>query len=414
MFVVWDLRFRYCFVFRYSDFEFKIRASLRILPIRYNVFMFRYLKSFDLLLVGSVMSLFIFGLATMFFTAQDNQLIRLQLIKQIFFGVSGILIFFLLASFDLRFLRTRSVWVMFIYIVGIISLLGVLLVGVKVRGASSWFHVGPFTIEPVEFVKISIILLLGKYFSFRHAELQQVRHVFISGAYVGIPVLIALLQPDLGAAVVLFSIWFGILLLLELPKKQVIFLSVCGLLIFLLGWFAFLAPYQKGRLTSFASATDPQGGGYHTRQAIVAIGSGGLFGKKLSEPTQASQNFLPESTTDFIFAASVERFGLLGATIILFGFAILFWRILRVAYFASNNFIRAVAAGCALLFFAHATIHIGMNLGLLPVTGLPLPFVSYGGSHIISGFIILGILESLKRHQASLQLDPAYSDVFSS
>ncbi|OHA52956.1 MAG: hypothetical protein A3A97_04090 [Candidatus Terrybacteria bacterium RIFCSPLOWO2_01_FULL_40_23] len=376
--------------------------------------MIRYLRSFDLLLIGSAMSLFIFGLATTFFTAQDNQIIQLQLIKQISFGVLGVLIFFFLASFDLRFLRTRSVWVMFIYIVGIISLLGVLLVGIKVRGASSWFHIGPFTIEPVEFVKISIILLLSKYFSFRHAELQQFRHVFISGIYVGIPVVIALLQPDLGAAVVLFSIWFGILLLLELPKKQLIFLSACGLFVFLLGWFAFLAPYQKGRLTSFAAANDPQGGGYHTRQAMIAIGSGGLLGKKISEPTQASQNFLPESTTDFIFAASTERFGLVGATAILFGFMILFWRILRIAYFASNNFIRSVAAGCALLFFAHTTIHIGMNLGLLPVTGLPLPFVSYGGSHIIAGFIILGIMESLRRHQAQLQLDPSYSDSFES
>jgi len=370
-----------------------------------NVYMrVNFLRSADLILLGAVTVLTVAGIVLMGLEGLRSESIWMQAVKQSLFLVIGFTIFFVFSRLDLRFLRTRSVWVLLPYIVTIVSLLIVLFLGVRVRGAASWFHIGPFTIEPIEFVKISVILLLAKYFSLRHAELEQFRHVFISGAYVGIPVAIAVFQPDMGAAVVLSFIWFGILLFLELPKRQTIFLIGSGVLVAAFAWVAVLAPYQKSRITSFARGEDPQGTGYHARQALIAVGSGGFFGKSFDEPTQASQNFLPESTTDFIFAAFAERFGFAGISVVLGAFAVLIWRIIRIASGATNNFIRAIAAGTALLFFAHAFIHVGMNLGLVPVTGLPMPFMSYGGSHIISGFVLLGILESLRRHQAQLLL----------
>ena len=370
--------------------------------------MLKFLRNLDFLLLGSTFFLILIGLATTFFLSRDNPLIRLQITKQIIFALTGLTLFIVLAYFDLRFLRTRSLWVLLVYGAAVLSLVLVLIFGVRVHGATSWFRIGLFTLQPIEFVNIAIILLLSKYFSVRHAEIARFRHIAISGLYVVIPIGIAVFQPDLGAAIVLGAIWLGTLLLLELPLRHIVILGLGGLAIFIFAWVSVLAPYQKGRLISFALTSDPQGAGYHARQAIVSVGSGGLTGRQAGEPTQASQDFLPESTTDFIFAASVERFGLVGATAIILGFLVLLWRIIRIASLATNNFIRSFAAGSALLFFTHGLIHVGMNLGLMPVTGLPMPFFSYGGSHLISGFIILGILESLRIHQAQMQLDTNY------
>ena len=225
------------------------------------------------------------------------------------------------------------------------------------------------------------------------------KSIIFSGLYVLIPVALIFFQPNLGSALIVLFLWVGILIVSGIKIRHFLILFLCGLIIFALSWVFLLKDYQKGRIISFVQPQqDPLGINWSQNQAKIAIGSGGIWGKGFNNGSQSRYGFLPEPQTDFIFSAIAEEYGLLGISVMLFLFFIIIWRIIKIAIASGSNFPRLFATGIAIVFIAKIFIHIGMNLGLLPIIGIPLPFVSYGGSSLLAGYIGIGILQSIKTH----------------
>lgn len=307
-------------------------------------------------------------------------------------------VFFIFAMIDVSVLKDTRVLVgIFLACTAVLLLLFV--VGQTANGAQSWLGVGGFGIQPSDFVKIALILILAKYFSRRHVAIGQVRHLLISSVYAAIPFFLVFLEPDFGTAMIIGLIWLGMALVAGIRKRHLLLLaSVLGVAFVILWAFVF-APYQKARITSFLNPlSDIHGAGYNARQAVIAVGSGGMLGKGVGYGTQSRLRFLPEHETDFIFAAYAEEWGFVGAILLLLLFGLLLARILALAMHGASNFETLFAAGIMVLFISHIGINVGMNMGLMPVTGITLPFMSYGGSHLIVEFGALGILSSMRRN----------------
>jgi len=238
-------------------------------------------------------------------------------------------------------------------------------------------------------------IILAKYFSENYEELQQFRTVLKSAVYVGIPTILVAIQPDLGTAFVFVFMW-GVMLLVSNAKR--IYLVVAGIVgVALLPLiYSLLHDYQRQRVLTFLNPTaDPQGTGWNVNQAMIAIGSGQMWGRGLGKGTQSQLNFIPEKHTDFIFAAMAEELGFLGVSVVLFLFSVLFYRGIRIAILARDFFGTYLAVGIMAMLFVHVFVNVGMNIGLLPVTGIPLPFMSYGGTPVVVDLIAIGILESI-------------------
>ncbi|KKT21689.1 MAG: Rod shape-determining protein RodA [Candidatus Giovannonibacteria bacterium GW2011_GWC2_43_8] len=314
--------------------------------------------------------------------------------RQIIWALAGLLAFFISAIFiDWSFLKTNSIFLLMLYLGLVLTLFLLILTGQAVKGASSWLKIGGLTIEPVELLKPVLVLVLAKYFSKRHVEIARFVHLFISFVYAAVPMALVMLQPDLGSAIVLGAIWLGMALVGGIKLRHLIFLFFTGLLITTIAWNFFLLPYQKTRMTAFINPqNDIRGSGYHAQQSVIAIGSGEIFGKGIGLGTQSRLEFLPEHETDFIFAAFAEEWGFVGVLFLLLFFGIIIWRILRTGIYGESNFEKLYAAGLAILLLFQSAIHIGMNSGVLPITGLGMPFLSYGGSSLVSFFLALGIL----------------------
>ena len=323
--------------------------------------------------------------------------------RQMIWLIIGLSAFFIAALIDWSFLKTNSIFLLMIYLILLIILVGLLVSGRLTRGAASWLNIGTVNVEPVELVKPVLVLILAKYFAKRHIEIGRFWHLFISSFYAGIPMLLVMLQPDFGSAVVLGAIWLGVALVSGIKLRHLFFLFTAGLIATAVLWNFFLLPYQQSRMLSFISPeSDIRGAGYHALQSTIAIGSGEIFGKGLGYGTQSRLAFLPEHTTDFIFAAFAEEWGLAGVLILFIFFGVIIWRFLRAGIYGESNFEKLYAAGLAILLFFQATIHIGMNSGMLPITGLGMPFLSYGGSSLVSLFFALGILESFSIHKKGI------------
>ncbi|TSC68089.1 MAG: Uncharacterized protein G01um101472_162 [Parcubacteria group bacterium Gr01-1014_72] len=351
---------------------------------------------FDWLLFFSVMPLVAAGLATMnSFTGGEEVFFERQLVAlSLSVGV------FLLAGLtDWRFIRRTGVLISIFF--AVVLLLGTLLVtGTVVKGVQSWYSLYFFNFQPAELAKLVLILILAKYFSRRHIEIAHIRHILVSGVYTLILFLLVLLQPDFGSAIIIFLIWFGMVLLSGISKKHLLLVLFTGVLSFaFLSTFVF-KEYQKERILSFVHPlADVRGAGYNAYQSTIAVGSGGLFGKGLGYGTQSRLKFLPEYQTDFVFAAFAEEWGFLGVLLLLVLFGILITRILVNALHGATNFEILFGLGLAVYFMSHLTIHMGMNVGLLPVTGITLPFVSYGGTHLLIEFLGLGMLMGMRRYR---------------
>ena len=248
-------------------------------------------------------------------------------------------------------------------------------------------------------MKLALILVLAKYFSRRHIEIANVRHILISGFYALIPFVLILRQPDFGSAVIIFSIWLGMIIVSGVSKKHLLAVLGLGAVAFSILWLFVFTPIQQTRIVSFLHPLeDIRGAGYNAFQSTIAVGSGQILGKGVGYGTQSRLKFLPEYQTDFIFAAFAEEWGLVGVLLLFVLFSIVIWRIVKAALLGASNFETLFAMGLVSFFVAHFIINVGMNIGLLPVTGLTLPFVSYGGSHLLSEFIGLGILMGMRRY----------------
>ncbi len=359
----------------------------------------RHFKKLDWILIVTALLLAGIGLLSIYSSSLgrgDFLNFKKQLI---FFGI-GIFLMFLTSFFDWRILRENSYLILVLYFLCLFALAGLFFFAPEIRGAKSWYKIGPISFDPIEFTKIVLIILLAKYFSIRHIEMYRIRHILISGLYIFLPSFLVFLQPDLGSVLILLSLWLGILIISGIKIGHFLILILVGLLFLTFGWSTILEEYQRERILSFIQPqlADPLKIGWSQNQAKIAIGSGGIFGKGIGKGSQTQYRFLPEPQTDFIFAVLAEETGLIGVLVLLFLFSILIWRILKIALSSQTNFSRLFATGFAILLISQIFINIGMNLGLLPIIGIPLPLISYGGSSLIATFIGLGILQSIKTH----------------
>lgn len=346
----------------------------------------------------SAVAISLLGLITMYSFSGENAFFERQIV---WIGL-GTVIFFLASIPEYRFLQ-RTPIIITLYVSTIIALVLVFFLGNIVKGAQTSFDLGLFALQPSDPAKLVLIALLAKYFARRHIEIAHIRHILISGAYALLIAALVFFQPDLGSALIISSIWLGIVLVAGISWKHLAALFITAIILAGGLWQYGLADYQKQRVISFIHPlTDISGAGYNAYQSMVAVGSGEIFGKGVGYGTQSKLRFLPEYETDFIFAAYAEEWGFVGI-LILFGlFGILFVRILRFALHADQNFESLFASGVAVYFLAQFVIHTGMNIGLLPITGTTIPFMSYGGSHLLTEFAALGILMGMRRRARSV------------
>ncbi|MFH1253116.1 MAG: rod shape-determining protein RodA [Candidatus Uhrbacteria bacterium] len=289
-----------------------------------------------------------------------------------------------------------------LYVLAIVLLIAVLFWGQTIRGTTGWFSLYFVHFQPVEFAKLAVVIALARYFSHYTGQGINWRRFFFSGIIVGLPIVLTLLQPDLGSALLLAIVWLMMIFFAGLKIKQAAVLVVLSAIGFLLAWQFLLVDYQKARIVSFINpASDPMGEGYNVRQAIIAVGSGGLYGRGLGFGSQSQLKFLPESQTDFIFAVIAEEFGLIGVLLLFLAFYFLLKRFFWYARSARDDYASLLFLGITSLFFSAFIINIGMNLGLLPVTGIALPLVSYGGSSLIVSLLMIGLVESIIVHSDS-------------
>lgn len=359
-----------------------------------------HFRQFDWTLIASSLLLAMAGLISLYsssFGRGDFTNFQKQLI---FLGI-GLFFMFLFSFFDFRIIRNDPYLIFILYFFSCLALLGLLFFAPEIRGIKGWYKIGSISFDPIEVTKIILIILLAKYFSMRHIEMYRIRHVLFSGLYVLVPSILIFLQPDLGSVLILLAVWLIILIISGIKTRHLIVLFLCGLMVFSLSWLFLLKDYQKERISSFVlpQETDALGSGWSKIQSEIAIGSGGIFGQGFLQGSQTQYGFLTEPQTDFIFAAIAEEFGLLGVSIILVLYSILIWRIIKIAINSQSNFFRIFVSGLAALLALQVFVNIGMNLGILPIVGIFLPLVSYGGSGLIMMFVAFGILQNIKINQ---------------
>lgn len=359
------------------------------------------IPSIDWLLLSAIIPIILGGLFTMSSFSDTNIFFNRQLI---WIAIS-LLVFFFLSTIDFKFLRKTGI-IFGIYVATVAILLLLYVLGATVKGAQGWFSFGAFSIQPSEFAKLALILLLAKYFSRRHIEIKNLRHIVVSGVYAGIIFVLVALQPDFGSALIIFCIWFGMVLVSGISKKHVLLVFTLVTLVVGLLWNFVFYEYQKQRIMTFIHPLqDIRGTGYNAYQSTITVGSGQVLGKGLGYGTQSRLKFLPEYQTDFIFAAYAEEWGFVGVLLLFFLYMFVLWRILKTAINGATNFEILFGVGIMIMFVAHLLVHIGMNVGIMPVTGITIPFMSYGGSHLLVSFIALGILQSMRRYSSSVHKD---------
>lgn len=316
--------------------------------------------------------------------------------KQLIFFAVGLLAMVLASFFDYRILRNNSYLILALYFFCLALLLGLHFFAPSIRGTRGWYKFGILSFDPLELTKIVLIILLAKYFSMRHIQMYKFRHIVFSGVYVLLPAVLVFIKPDLGGTMVLLLIWLGILLVSGIKLKHFLILLLCFALVTFLSWNFLLKDYQKERIVSFVFPYDKLGGSWSQEQTKIAVGSGQLLGLGVGGDSQVQYGFLPEPHTDFVFSAIAQEWGMLGVAALFVLYLVLLWRVLKIAIESEYNFPRLFAVGSAITLVAQFVINIGMNLSLLPVVGLYLPLVSYGGSGLIANFISIGILQSIR------------------
>lgn len=318
-------------------------------------------------------------------------------IKQVYWLILGIIALFLVVSFDYIWLSRYS---LYLYIAGIILLASVFIFGKTGLGAKRWISLGLFTFQPSEFFKLTYIIMLSKYLSTSKNSLNTYLLFKMFFLIVLFPFLLLIKEPDLGTSLIILALFVFLVFSKGLQKRVAILLLIIGLISLpFLGniFWESLKDYQKSRIVAFIEPEeDPTGIGYHLNQSRITIGSGKLIGKGYLHGTQGPFRFLPEKHTDFIFAVFAEEWGFLGSLVLLFFYFILIMRGLDTIVKAKDDFGRLLASGITFMFFLYFFINIGMTLGIMPVVGIPLPFMSYGGTALLSNFLAVGILINIR------------------
>lgn len=325
------------------------------------------------------------------------------IIKQGIFLVVGLIVSGGLLYFDYHKLYRL---VPMLYVVNLILLLIVKFAGTSALGAQRWIQVGPFTLQPSEFAKIIMIICLARLMSNNHGGYRTWRSLLPVAGLMALPTLLIFIQPDLGTSLIFMSITFGMLYIKDLNMKMVKKAFIAFIAVFPLIWFFVLHEYQKMRiLVLFNPSIDPYGSGYHVIQSKISIGSGGFFGQGLFAGTQSQLNFLPENHTDFIFSVIGEELGFIGAVFVLFLYFLLLYRALMISRSSNDSFGSLLACGVFSMWLFQIFINVGMTLGIMPVTGIPLPFMSYGGSALVMNLLCVGLLMNIYLRRKKLMFD---------
>lgn len=352
-------------------------------------------REYDWVLTTVVFILTAIGLAAIYSVDLSQGSSLLFFPRQCLAAAIGLGVFFIAGALHATVYRASA---RLFYLGAAILLIAVLLFGVTIRGTTGWFRFAGFSFQPAEFAKVALVIFLGFVISRYGRRFDKIQFVIGTGLVTLFPILLIMLQPDLGSAFVLGSVWFGVLWVTGAKKRYLIAIMIAGFLAFLAGWFFLFEDYQKNRLLTFIDpGRDPLNTGYNVTQSIIAVGSGQLYGRGLGFGSQSQLHFLPEAQTDFIFSVIAEELGFIGVLVVLILFFVLAWRLLHIALQAPADFGAYVVLGIALLFFTQSVVNIGGATGLLPVTGVTLPFLSYGGSSLIINFFLLGVAQSIKR-----------------
>ena len=319
--------------------------------------------------------------------------------RQGLFAVLDVLFAIFLMNFDYKMLQLYGKK---LYIFNLVMLLAVMIVGHSALGAQRWIQIGPINLQPSEFSKIIMIVCLAAMLEERVGKLNSLEDLAPVALYVGVPFVLVLKQPDLGTSLVFMAIFLGMVFACGIRLKLLAGLFAAGIAALPVLWH-FLKDYQKMRIMVFMDPNvDPLGSGYHIIQSKIAIGSGMLFGKGLFEGTQSQLNFLPENHTDFIFAVVGEELGFVGAAVLLLLYLVVLWRGVQIARDASDIFGRLLAVGITSMLAFHVLVNVGMTMGIMPVTGIPLPLMSYGVSSLTTNVLAIALLLNIQLRKQKL------------
>jgi rod shape determining protein RodA len=358
-------------------------------------------RNFDFLLLGAIVLASSFGTAMIRSAIAGNEVLLPLITRQIYFALVGVAVIFVVASVDYRYWLALYRPIYFGIMIFLISLSSL---GQVAFGAQRWFQVGVLFLQPTEFAKIVAIIVLARYFERAQNDPRDLRWAFRGFLWAFGLIFWILLQPNLSNVVVLTVIFGSMLWINGLQLKQVFILAVGGI-VMVVAAFPFLEPYQQARVLTFIFP-DPNatyGATYNVQQALIAIGSGGVFGTGYGHGTQTQLRFLKVRHTDFIFSAASEEFGLIGGLLIIATLVFIVWRCIRAAQKARDVSGSMIAFGVAVLIFFQGAVNIGVNLNVVPVSGLPLPFISYGGSGLTALMLGIGLVQSVVMRHKQLE-----------
>lgn len=352
--------------------------------------MFTILKRHDWLLNGAILFLMAASLLVVYSIAVN------LFWQQFLWFIIALILITAVSFIDWRPLVNYRWLITSIYLFSISLLVVTYFVAPTIRRAKSWLVIGSFQFQTSELMKLALIIILASFFTKGHISIGRFPILIKSFFYFLIPAVLVLMQPDLGTTIILFGIWLGFLLVSGLPWKHILVGFIALLMIVVLAWNFFLQNYQKERIIGlFDSSYDPLGVNYGVIQSKIAIGSAGFFGKGFQQGTQVQLGFLPEAATDFVLAAFIEEWGLLGGIAVIAAFALIVFRILKIGLFSGNNFSSFICLGAVIMFLIQFMTNVGSTIGLLPVIGVTFPFLSYGGSSILINAILIGIVQSI-------------------
>ena len=356
---------------------------------------FLSLRDFDWVLLGLVIAISVISVLEIYSATLHTKFVGFDK-NQVLWLAGGMVVMFVMSLIDYHRLIDVIVWA---YGIGVVSLVAVLLVGTKVLGGRRWIKLGPMHFQPSEWLKFILIVAVARYFSNLSGRELTWSDIFKGMAMVGVPMLLVLKQPDLGTALTYSPILLIGLFLGGISWRKGAIITVVALVAISSIWISgkVLKPYQKARLTSFINPDDdPRGSGYQIRQSLIAVGSGGVLGKGATKGTQTQGDFLPIPYTDFIFAAFCEEHGFLGAVLVLLIYFLILMRLIQNAQTAADLPGTFLVMGVVAVLIFQIAVNIGMVVGLMPVTGIPLPLMSYGGSSVLFTFLALGMVMNVR------------------
>ncbi|MBI5183535.1 MAG: rod shape-determining protein RodA [Nitrospinae bacterium] len=355
----------------------------------------RLISNFDGVLFVLTIVISIWGIVTVYSAAQGRSeyLSRLY-ISQIYWLICGLLAMSLILLIDYQHIQRYAY---LIYTIAIIFLILVLIFGRAISGAQRWISIGPLTFQVSELAKVGVIIALARYFDDKRTrKIYRLRDLFVPALIALIPTILIAKEPDLGTSFIILIIFISILFMININPRSLIILIVSGILLLPTMWY-FLRDYQRERLLTLINPdADPLGIGYHILQSKIAIGSGKFLGKGLFGGTQSRLNFLPERHTDFIFSVLAEELGFVGVFILIILYFILIIKGINIVYYAKDRFAALVGVGIVCMLTSYIILNIGMTMGIFPIVGMPLPFMSYGGSSLVTTFITIGILLNIR------------------